>query len=219
MSALAHDLTGQRFHMLVASVRDGMASPVRWVCRCDCGNEVSVRAKDLRSGTTKSCGCYRQSRMQTLGLKHGHAASRSPTYASWQAMRERCENSHNAAYNKYGGRGIKVCERWLTFENFLADMGERPKGTSIDRFPNRDGDYEPGNCRWATATEQSRNRHSSKLTADDVQEIHRRCEHGESQQSVARRFDVTRSTVADIRQGRVWRDQSRPIADVDFEIP
>lgn len=91
---------------------------------------------------------------------HGHCSAgrlRSRTYISWVGMIQRCTNPATENYHLYGGRGICVCERWLTFENFLADMGERPAGTSIDRFPNNDGNYEHGNCRWATAAAQRAN--------------------------------------------------------------
>jgi len=103
-------------------------------------------------------------------------------------MIDRCFNPDNAWYHRYGGRGITVCARWLGpqgFNNFLADMGERPAGKSIDRFPDNDGNYDPGNCRWATAQEQTINRKTTKLTRDSVQEIHGRHEHGETQASIA----------------------------------
>ena len=93
------------------------------------------------------------------GVKHGHASPglRTPTYMVWGSMIQRCTNPNNSGWPDYGARGISVCERWLTFENFLADMGERPDGLSIDRVDNN-GNYEPGNCRWATASQQQRNR-------------------------------------------------------------
>lgn len=90
-----------------------------------------------------------------VATKHG--MSNTPTYRSWAGMVQRCSNSDLAGWGNYGGRGITVCERWLKFENFLADMGERPKGTSIDRYPNNDGNYEPGNARWANRSEQNEN--------------------------------------------------------------
>lgn len=142
---------------------------------------------------------------------HGHAirGSKTRTYETWKAMAQRCRNPRHPAFARYGGRGITVCERWMSFENFLADMGERPPGTSIDRFPNRDGNYEPGNCRWATSTEQARNRGGTrtKLTADLVQEIHGRHEHGESLASIARRLGLGKATVHAARRGYTWSDQ------------
>lgn len=96
---------------------------------------------------------------------HGHACGRSPTptYVSWAAMRARCTQPSHPKFALYGGRGISVCDRWQTFENFLADMGERPEGTTLDRHPNRDGNYEPGNCRWATDSEQNSHRSNNHL--------------------------------------------------------
>jgi hypothetical protein len=94
---------------------------------------------------------------------HGHATGkRSATYRSWESMKSRCENPHSDQYPRYGGRGIRVCERWQSsFEHFLADMGERPEGTTLDRFPNSNGNYEVSNCRWANAKDQARNRSSN----------------------------------------------------------
>ena len=100
-----------------------------------------------------------------LSVHHGHARDRgrSSTYNAWTAMMQRCRYPKHKQYADYGGRGINVCDRWLTFENFVADMGERPKGLTLDRWPNNDGDYAPGNCRWATRTEQNRNRRDNRM--------------------------------------------------------
>ena len=130
-----------------------------WLCQCECGNEVEVHSSALTSGNTASCGCLRE--------KHGHAksgADRHGTYSSWEHMHQRCSNPNYEYFDDYGGRGIRVCERWASFETFLGDMGERPAGTTLDR-KEVDGNYEPGNCRWATIDEQNNNtRRSRRLT-------------------------------------------------------
>ena len=144
-----------------------------------------------------------------LALKHGHTrqgSKISPTYATWRSMLARCYNASNPSYPYYGAVGKTVCERWrLSFENFLTDMGERPAGTTLDRFPDRAGIYEPGNCRWATNREQSRNR-DSVLTFDLANEIMGRLEYGEKEDSVARRLGKTRATINAIRRGKIWKD-------------
>lgn len=134
----------------------------RWVCRCSCGNEVTLCANKLLSGNNKSCGCLKRSVLGDASRLHGKANSRitgyaSRTYGIWQAMRGRCLNPNNVRWAAYGGRGIKICKRWNKFENFLADMGEAPLGLTLDRI-NVDGDYKPSNCRWATWLEQARNK-------------------------------------------------------------
>lgn len=129
-----------------------------FLCRCVCGNECIVSESNVK--TQKGCGCQRKG----VNLKHGHGPSgskaKSRTYSSWQAMKSRCNNPNATSYKRYGGRGIKVCERWDTFENFLADMGERPEGMTLDR-KDTDGDYTPDNCVWSTPVKQVHNRRGS----------------------------------------------------------
>ena len=131
-----------------------------WQCLCECGNKIVVRAKSLRNGDTRSCGCLHKETCKTNGERKTHGLTGSPTYISWQAMKRRCLKSQEDNYPRYGGRGIEICDRWLnSFENFLADMGKRPEDLTLDRI-NNEGNYEPSNCRWATLSEQNSNRKS-----------------------------------------------------------
>lgn len=132
-----------------------------WRCDCECGNSKDVLASNLRAGCSKSCGCLIKEITSKRSKTHGER--NSPEYATWQGMKNRCLNQGCDQFHNYGGRGIKVCERWSSFSNFLSDMGRKPSAKhSIDRL-NVDGDYCPDNCRWATSKEQQNNRRNNKL--------------------------------------------------------
>lgn len=188
------NITGQRFGRLI-TVKLDHTVPRRgafWLCRCDCGTEAVISLSHLRAQTS-SCGCLWRETMR----KHGHAARgrRSSTYTSWSQMIGRCTNPRFPRYADWGGRGITVCDRWRDFASFLADMGERPPGTTLGRISNDEG-YEPGNCRWETPPQQSRNKKNTKLTWDDVAEIYKTyAAGGVSQRELGRRYAVSHSAI------------------------
>ena len=156
------DLIGMRFGRLVVTER--MPSTPRghsmWRCSCDCGGTKDILGTSLRKGATKSCGCLNAEILRNRFLTHGKTDTR--TWRIWRGMFTRCNNENAVSFKHYGGRGIRVCDAWHEFAGFLADMGECPDGCSIDRIdPN--GNYEPGNCRWATNKQQQNNRRDNRF--------------------------------------------------------
>lgn len=142
---------GERYGRLVVIARVGKDRHLnyRYLCQCDCGAEKVVNSNSLRTGRTISCGCKRR--------EGTHQQTNTRIYHTWESMKQRCLNPNIPTWRYYGGRGITICDRWLDFSQFLADMGDRPEGTSLDRI-DPDGNYEPGNCRWATMLEQTANK-------------------------------------------------------------
>lgn len=161
------DISGKRFgRLLIIGVSHSekrarlKGTVLYWKCKCDCGNEVIISGPNLNKGDSHSCGCYHSDLLIAANTKHGFCGTSE--YDIWNGMKQRCENPNSRGYKNYGGRGITVCQEWIeSFDAFYAYMGPRPTNLSIDRI-NNDGNYEPGNCRWATAKEQAQNTRRQK---------------------------------------------------------
>jgi len=158
------DISGMVFNRLTVIKQSDkrIGKEIMWECVCECGGFKTTRAADLKNGKTKSCGCLNSEVLIKRNTKHGFSKTR--IYEIWQGMIKRCTNPKSEFYHIYGGRGIKVCKRWMVFINFYNDTKSTYKDDlSIDRFPNTNGDYEPNNFRWATEEQQANNKTTNVL--------------------------------------------------------
>lgn len=173
----------------------------KWLCRCDCGNEKYIYGHNLRHGHTQSCGCIR------VEARTKHGKSGTPEYRSYTNMLARCYSLKYRDHKYYAGRGITVCERWRdSIAAFITDMGPRPSPQhTLDRIDN-DGNYTPDNCRWATPTEQSRNRQNTKLSAGLVRELRAWVASGGNLAKWARDKGINISTATNAAAGRKWKN-------------
>lgn len=223
------DITGVRSDMLVA-VEFHSLKPVSgknhawWICRCDCGATCIKPGYQLTARMLKSCGCLARAGNQP-NATHGHSRHRraSPEYGSYYAMRARCLNPKHKDWNLYGGKGVKICDRWLHGENgmtgfecFFADMGHRPKGMTLDRYPDQAGDYEPGNVRWASTPEQNANRTISvKVGGKTLRQIADIS--GLSYAAVHGRYYSGARTIAELtaspNPNHLWKNNGRTVVD------
>jgi len=213
--SIAKDLSGNTYGRLTVIKQAARVKPKKtyWECVCACGNLYVTRADALKSGQTQSCGCYQKEQSAKSGKKGKHYSCNTPEYKVWAGAVQRVTNSNYAHWDRYGGRGISMCKEWLhSPEQFIKDMGKRPSvNHSIDRI-NNDGNYEPSNCRWATKSEQMKNRHHRDISGmknhnakmSDIQVMMARVKYlftGINQANLAIKYGISKASMNKILHG------------------
>ena len=203
------DLSGRRFGRLTVTGRmPSNGKKTMWACACSCGAGVTVRGAHLTAGLIRSCNCLNTDAKRQRQTKHGDAPFGQPhtdEYRTWQHIKSRCLNPNVRGYEHYGGRGIAVCDAWLDdYAAFLRDMGRRPSAKhSIERL-NNDGNYEPGNCVWATAIVQNRNRRCVKMTLGKAESARQLFGRGMSFSAIGRELDIPYHSARNAALGNTW---------------
>jgi len=198
------ELKGMVFNRLTVINQSGVSATKKaiWECLCECGHKLNVVGSNLKNGNTKSCGCHKTELLNKSNKTHGLTDTHEQ-YAVWRSMHGRCNNPKDKSYKRYGGRGIRVCDRWRDFSLFIKDMGERPsKKHSIDRI-NNDGNYESNNCRWSTSAEQAHNTSKTKLTNEKVIYIR---SSSKSAAELSNELKVSTTLIYDVRECKVWKN-------------
>lgn len=189
MARVKANLVGKEFGRLLVTQSAGQDKNrcAMWKCRCKCGTRVTVYGSDLKKGHTQSCGCLQRERTGDANRKHG--MSTSAIYRVWCEMRSRCERTTHSDYANYGAKGVMVCQRWQDFETFLSDVGPRPSSRhSVDRYPDPAGNYEPGNFRWATQTQQMNNLRVPRRLFEGKTQVEWAVFYGVTQATISRRI-------------------------------
>ena len=203
------DLTNKKINKLTVQYRDNSVpkgKPPKWICNCDCGKQnLSIFGMHLRTGHTKSCGCYNLEQIKIRSTIHG--MTKTPEHKTWSEMRQRCYNPNNNQFNDWGGRGIAVCDRWKdSFQNFYEDMGPRPSDKySIDRIDNN-GNYQPSNCKWSSRKDQARNTRKNVIESlEQAEEIRTKYKTGKyTQQELADSYKCNQTTISLITLNKIW---------------
>lgn len=198
------DLTGYSFGRLtVISEAGSTRQGLRWLCQCTCGKSTTVAAEAIVSSRTKSCGCLRNEKSSARQRKHGQSGSANKAYTAWAQMRRRCLVKQSANYKHYGARGITICPQWDNFAVFAQDMGVPKIGLSLERIDNNRG-YSPDNCRWATQTDQQRNKRTTKLNIVDARIAKEMKALGWTNRTISNLLDIPYGAITSCTRNRTW---------------